>query len=74
MSKSITIENSKLKYTNTHDSDLNLFGLVIDNGSLKLPSGNTAQRPASPQAGMIRFNNETNKTEGYAGTSWIDLL
>lgn len=73
MPKSITIENSALKFTNSEDSDLNLFGLALDNTYLKLPVGNTAQRPASPQTGMIRFNTETNKTEGYDGLTWIEL-
>ena len=74
MPKSIAIENSALKFTNSEDSDLNLFGLTLDNTYLKLPTGNTAQRPASPQAGMIRFNTETNKTEGYNGIAWIDVI
>ena len=73
MSKSIAIENSALKFTNSEDSDLNLFGLTLDNTYLKLPTGNTAQRPASPQTGMIRFNSQTNSLEGYNGTLWANL-
>lgn len=73
MPKNITIENSALKFTNSEDSDLNLFGLVVDNTYLKLPTGSTAQRPASPQTGMIRFNTETNRIEGYEGYFWVNL-
>lgn len=73
MPKSITIENSNLKFTNTEDSDLNFFGLIIDNTYLQIPSGNTLQRPSNSEAGMIRFNTETNKTEGYNGIDWINL-
>ena len=31
----------------------------------KIPVGTTAQRPASPQAGMMRFNTDTGQVEGY---------
>ena len=34
-----------------------------------LTTGTTAQRPASPDAGMIRYNNETEQFEGYS-TAW----
>ena len=32
-------------------------------GALKIPSGTTAQRPASPEVGMIRYNTTTNQME-----------
>ena len=35
--------------------------------------GTTAQRPAAPAPGMVRFNTTTNKFEGYDGTSWVNL-
>lgn len=73
MPKSITIENSNLKFTNTEDSDLNFFGLIIDNTYLQIPSGNTLQRPSNSEAGMIRFNSQTNSLEGYNGTLWANL-
>lgn len=40
-------------------------------GSLTLPSGTIAQRPASPVAGMIRFNTTNNYIEYFNGTTWI---
>jgi hypothetical protein len=73
MSKSITIENSNLKFSNTEDSDLNFFGLIVDNTYLQIPSGNTLQRPSNSQEGMIRFNSETNSLEGYTGSIWTNL-
>jgi hypothetical protein len=39
-------------------------------GGLYLPSGTTAQRPASPATGQMRFNTTTNLVETYNGTSW----
>jgi hypothetical protein len=35
-----------------------------------LPAGTTAQRPASPEAGMVRFNTDTGLLETYTGTEW----
>ena len=39
------------------------------NASVKLPTGGTAQRPGSPLGGMIRYNSDTDKFEGYT-TTW----
>ena len=39
-------------------------------GGLFLPVGTTAQRPASPATGMMRFNTTTSSVEVYNGTSW----
>ena len=41
-------------------------------GSMRLPAGSTANRPASPQTGMIRYNTDNNLFEGYDG-SWTVL-
>ena len=37
---------------------------------LTLPRGTTAQRPASPTAGMIRYNTTTSIGEYYDGSQW----
>ena len=34
-------------------------------GAITLPVGTTAQRPASPSAGMARYNTSSNKLEVY---------
>jgi filamentous hemagglutinin len=39
--------------------------------SIKLPAGNTVQRPATGVTGMIRFNSTTNGIEIYNNTEWI---
>jgi hypothetical protein len=38
-----------------------------------LPSGNTSQRPASPAAGMVRYNSEIASFEGYSSGAWSSL-
>ena len=40
--------------------------------AVQLTAGTTAERPTAA-AGMIRFNTDTSKFEGYDGTAWIDL-
>jgi len=44
-----------------------------DTGSITIPVGNTAQRPASPTDGMIRFNTTLGYVEWYsnAASSWL---
>lgn len=39
-------------------------------GGLFLPIGTTAQRPASPSTGQMRFNTTTGLVETYNGSSW----
>lgn len=41
-------------------------------GSLRIQKGTTAERPASPESGMVRYNTSTSQFEGYKG-SWEDL-
>lgn len=41
--------------------------------ALVLPSGTTGQRPAAPVVGMIRYNSETGKLEGYSADGWKSL-
>jgi UDP-3-O-[3-hydroxymyristoyl] glucosamine N-acyltransferase len=48
--------------------------LSITGPTLKIPVGNTAARPASPEVGYIRYNSETSQFEGFgAGSSWGSL-
>ena len=45
--------------------------VVVDTtGALTLPDGTTAQRPASPATGDIRFNTTVVQFEGYDGATW----
>src|SRR6056300_637560 len=40
--------------------------------AIRLPSGNSAQRPGSPANGDIRYNSDTGAVEGYAG-GWLKM-
>jgi len=42
-------------------------------GAITLPVGTTAQEPAAPTAGMLRFNTTTSQFEGYNGTTWSSV-
>lgn len=46
---------------------------VNDTGYFQLPSGTTAQRPASPVTGMMRWNTTLSQAEMYNGTTWISM-
>ena len=39
-------------------------------GSMGVPVGTTAQRPASPSTGYMRFNSSSKTAEIYTGTGW----
>jgi len=45
---------------------------INSNQSLIIPVGNTAERPTA-QSGMIRFNSQMGRYEGYDGVNWIKL-
>jgi hypothetical protein len=45
--------------------------IVNDVGHITLPSGNTAQRPATSTTGMIRTNTTLGRLESYNGSSWV---
>ncbi|MFI3197512.1 MAG: hypothetical protein QX196_04230, partial [Methylococcaceae bacterium] len=59
------------------DTTGNMFGLGIvgtaATGALTMPSGTTAERPATPATGMIRYNTDLGVTEYYNGTAWYSV-
>jgi hypothetical protein len=69
------LEISNNEIISNSDLVLSSAGTVRINSfkSLKIPVGTTEERPASPEAGMIRFNSTTNRYEGYNGSNWILL-
>jgi hypothetical protein len=42
--------------------------------ALELATGTTAERPTSPEAGMLRFNTDVQLVEYYDGTGWLSLF
>lgn len=56
------------------DTDLaELVPQTSPTGAADLPTGTTAERPASPNTGYVRFNSTTGEYEGYNGTGWAPL-
>lgn len=45
---------------------------INDTGFIRLPAGTIAQRPATPTAGMMRYNTDLSCNEYYDGNTWID--
>ena len=45
---------------------------IDSTGALNLPTGTTAERPVSPELGMIRYNTDDNLFEGYDG-NWVAI-
>jgi hypothetical protein len=56
-------------------TDLYASGAVqfTGTGAALLNAGTTAQRPATPTAGMVRYNSTNGKFEGYAAGAWGSL-
>lgn len=45
--------------------------IVTSTVGMSVPSGTTAQRPASPTTGMIFFDTDVGKIVVYNGTDWV---
>ena len=46
---------------------------INSNDAIKVPTGTTGERPSIAENGMIRYNTNSHKFEGYANGNWIDL-
>ena len=51
-------------------SSTNTTFLFNSTGSAQLPTGTTAQRPATPATAMLRYNTSLSQFEGYNGSIW----
>jgi len=71
----ITITNGNGLAANTQFS-IATNAILPGSGSLTIPIGTTAQRPASPMGGMIRYNTTVNAFEYYDAnsTTWIQPI
>jgi len=48
-------------------------GAFTGSGSLRVPVGDTSQRPSSAVIGMIRFNTDIENFEGFDGENWREI-
>ena len=78
-SGSVVIDDIKIKdNTITNDSGSIILSPSADvveiqgTGSLVLPKGTTAERPGTPEVGMIRYNTDSGVFEAYDG-EWSEL-
>jgi len=64
----------KIAGTTVIDDNRNLVNTqsatFTGSGAIKLPSGTTAEQPATPTEGMLRYNSETSQFEGYTSGVW----
>lgn len=74
---SVTSSGATINGNGTVTGNLTVTGTVTagsfnfgGTGAIQIPAGTTAQRPASPVQGQIRYNSTTNNYEGYDGVEW----
>jgi len=68
------VANDTTLYSDT--ANANVYIAPIGNGSVVLPTGNTASRPGSPVNGMMRYNTDIDtggEVEVYQNGSWRSL-
>ena len=53
--------------------DANGNVLINATGYIDIPVGTVAERPGTPNSGMLRYNSEYQRFEGYAQSSWGTL-
>ena len=80
---SVTIDNFSISGSTLDNSGSLLvdaatgYTIFLGTGAINIPVGSTLQRPfigtPSLATGFIRYNNDTNRFEGYNGTNWIIL-
>jgi hypothetical protein len=78
----ISVSGNALSYnsstgviTSAYEESPTFTGDVVFNstGSIKIPIGTTAQRPASPANGMVRYNTTESEYEVYKSNAWLIL-
>ena len=53
--------------------DINDQVILESTNTMLVPKGTTAERPASPTDGHIRYNTTTNQLEAYQNTAWRNV-
>ena len=66
------VDNFAFQTNGVNAIGINQIQLVVFNstGAVTVPRGTTAQRPAVPTNGMVRYNTSTAHFEGYAN-GWV---
>ena len=59
--------------TNSDTTAAQSFVRIENTRGLVIPVGTTAQRPSTPEQGLIRYNTSISQFEGYNGTSYISI-
>ena len=74
--KILGAEQTHMKIQMDSTSHLNIQGKLEtgDGGQICIPSGTTAERPSSPQKGMIRINETKLGVEVYDGSDWLLIV
>ena len=69
----VTIDNNG-KLTALFDFDLTgTFDNSSNTGAMILAQGTDAERPGTPQTGMLRFSTTSSKAEVYDGSAWVEV-
>lgn len=74
----IKVNDNNIRSTVTN-SDITLVpqgtgGVIVNsNQSVQIPVGDNSQRPGTPTNGMIRYNTELDRYEGYSNGYWTKL-
>ena len=64
-----TVTNSNITLTPQGTGSV----VISSNQSLVIPIGDNSQRPGTPTNGMIRYNNQLGRYEGYNNGNWLAL-
>lgn len=69
----LTITNTDISSATSISLTPGLAGTVdvVSTNALKVPTGTTAQRPATPVPGYVRYNTDAQTFEYYNGTDWV---
>jgi hypothetical protein len=68
-----TIATADIADANVTSAKLENNIVLPGTASMTLPSGSTANRPATGVNGMVRYNTSTNKTEMYQNGAWVNV-
>jgi hypothetical protein len=65
----VTLTNGEKALLFWNGTDYVKVATLNGTGAFPLPTGTTAQQPASPVTGTVRYNTTSNEFEGYSGAS-----